>query len=84
MKKNKLSELTLDELKKEKTFLTKLLTGTAVVLTILGSIALYMFIKNNGSNVANVIPFCLLAISPAAIKLSQVNTEIKSRNTTKV
>ena len=79
MKNNKLSELSLTELNKQKKQLSGLLIGSAVVMLLLFVALLYLIIKKQNFVLLAVIPGCMLAWLPVAIKLSQLNAEIKLR-----
>ncbi|MET4141075.1 hypothetical protein [Pedobacter sp. UYP1] len=79
MKKNKLSELTIIELNKQKSTLNGILIATGIVLLILCSILLYLITTNKKPALLTIIPCCLLLLLPGIIKLSQINTELKSR-----
>jgi len=79
MKNNKLSELSLTELNKQKKQLSGLLIGGAILMLFLFGALLYLIIKKQNFVFLAVIPGCMLAWLPVAIKLSQLNTEIKLR-----
>nr|WP_276901790.1 hypothetical protein [Pedobacter kyonggii] len=79
MKNNKLSELSLTELNKQKKQLSGLLIGSAVVMLFLFGALLYLIVKKQNFVLLAVIPGCMLAWLPVAIKLNQLNTEIKLR-----
>jgi hypothetical protein len=79
MKNNKLSELSLAELNKQKKQLSGLLIGGAIVMLFLFGALLYLIIKKQNFVLLAVIPGCMLTWLPVAIKLSQLNTEIKLR-----
>ncbi|MBT2591225.1 hypothetical protein J7E50_13420 [Pedobacter sp. ISL-68] len=79
MKNNKLSELSLTELNKQKKQLGGLLIGSATVMLFLFGALLYLIVKKQNFVLLAVIPGCMLAWLPVAIKLSQLNTEIKLR-----
>lgn len=79
MKKNKLSELTIDELNKQKNSSTGFLLGSGIVMLILISTLLYLIIKNQNFSLTAIVPILLLMMVPAIIKVNQINSEIKSR-----
>ncbi|MDQ0965625.1 hypothetical protein QFZ20_001028 [Flavobacterium sp. W4I14] len=79
MKNNKLSELSLTELNKQKKQLNGLLIGSAIVMLMLFAALLYLIVKKQNFVLLAVIPGCMLAWLPVAIKLSQLNAEIKLR-----
>lgn len=80
MKNNKLSELSLTELNKQKKQLSGLLLGFTIVMLFLFGALLYLILKKQNFVLLAVIPGCALTLLPAAIKLSQVNAEIKLRS----
>jgi hypothetical protein len=80
MKKNKLTELTIDELSKEKSSIKGVLIGTAIVMLILCGAIFYLANRNQNFGLIAIVPCCLLTMLPATIRLSQINAEIKSRN----
>jgi len=80
MKKNRLTELTLEELHKEQKAVSKILKGSAIVALILCGIILYMIFNRHSSSLIAVIPACFVTMLPGIIKLGQVNAELKSRN----
>jgi flagellar basal body-associated protein FliL len=80
MKKNSLSELTAEELNKQKSTFIKVILASAIVMLILLSVLIYIVLRYEKSlSHLAIIPVCLIFLLPALIKLSQVNTEIKSR-----
>ncbi|SHF70251.1 hypothetical protein [Pedobacter caeni] len=79
MKKNQLSELTLDELYKKKKTLQGATIGLGIVMVIAFSILLYLVFKSRNFVLITVIPAGLISLIPGIIGLSQVNSEIKSR-----
>jgi hypothetical protein len=68
MKNNKLSELSLTELNKQKKQLSGLLIGSAVVMLFLFGALLYLTVKKQNFVLLAVIPGCMLAWLPVAIK----------------
>jgi len=80
MKKNRLTELTLEELREEEKAVTKILYATAIIVLMLCGIMLYMIFNHHSSSLIAVIPACFVTMLPGIIKLSQVKAEIKSRN----
>lgn len=80
MKKNQLSELTLEELNKQKKSTSGVLIGTLIVMLILSGIIFYLSITKHNTSLLTFIPIFLLSMLPGIIKLSQVNSEIKSRS----
>lgn len=80
MKKNQLSELTLEELNKQKKSTSGILIGTLVVMLILSGVIFYLSITKHNTSLITFIPIFMLSMLPGIIKLSQVNSEIKSRS----
>ncbi len=81
MKTNKLSDLTLEELNKQKNSLKGVLIGLGIVTLIAYSILLYLAIKNRNFVLIAIIPCGAITLLPGLIRWSQLNTEIKSRQT---
>lgn len=80
MKKNKLSELTIAELDKQKKSLSGLVLGSSIVMFILCCAILYLVSQKQNFALAAIIPCCLLSMLPGIIKLSQINAELKARD----
>ncbi len=80
MKDNKLSELTLTELNKQKKQLSGILIGSAIVMLFLIGALLYLIVKKQNFVLLAIIPGLMLVWLPVIIKLSQLNTEIKLRS----
>jgi len=80
MKTNKLCELTLEELHKEKNKLKGVVIGFGIVMLLACGGLLFLIIKNQNFALFAVIPGCMLTLLPSFIRLGQLNTEIKSRN----
>ncbi len=79
MEKNKLSDLTLAELYEKKKKITGVTIGLGIVMVVSCSILLYLIFKNKNFTLLAVVPGCLMTLLPGVIYLSQLNTEIKSR-----
>jgi len=80
MKKKKLSEFSIEELNNEKNQLKGILIGAGIVMLILYVILLYIiFVKEKATLIA-IIPATLIAILPGAIRMKQINDELKSRS----
>jgi hypothetical protein len=79
MKKNQLSELTLEELYKKKKTLQGATIGLGIVMVIAFSILLYLVFKSRNFALITIIPAGLISLIPGIIGLVQVNSEIKSR-----
>jgi hypothetical protein len=74
-----LSELTISELNKRKSSLSRILIGTGIVILVLCSVILYLVNRNQNFALIAVVPCSLLMMLPGIIKLSQIIAEIKSR-----
>jgi len=80
MKDNKLSELSIQEITKQKKLLTGVLIGFSIVLVIAYSILIYLMIRHKNYIILTIIPLGFVTLLPAIIRLSQINAEIKSRS----
>ena len=79
MKKNKLSELTTEELGRQKGLLKGIVIGTAIVMLVLCSLLVYLVNRSQNFGLMAMVPACMVVILPGIIRLSQVNTELKLR-----
>jgi hypothetical protein len=79
MEKNKLLDLTLSELYEKKKKMVGITIGLGIVMVIACSILFYLILKSKNFVLVAVIPGCLMTLLPSVINLSQLNTEIKSR-----
>ena len=77
---NKLSELTLEELYIKKKKLTGAAIGIGIVMLIACITLIYLAIKNKNYALIGVALGCGMTFFPMFISLTQLNTEIKSRN----
>jgi hypothetical protein len=80
MKTNKLSELTLEELYKQKNTLKSVLIAFSIVMLIACAGLFFVAIKSKNYALIAIIPGCMLTMLPNYIRFGQLNTEIKSRN----
>lgn len=80
MKTNKLSELPLEELHKQKNTLKSVLIAFSIVMLIACAGLLFVAIKSKNFALIAIIPGCMLTMLPNYIRFGQLNTEIKSRN----
>lgn len=80
MKTNKLSELTLEELHKQKNTLKSVLIAFSIVMLIACAGLFFVAIKSKNYALIAIIPGCMLTMLPNYIRFGQLNTEIKSRN----
>lgn len=79
MEKNKLSALTLEELYEKRKKLKGLAVGIGVGMVIICSFLLYLIFKTKNYVLLAVVPGCLMTLLPSFIVLSQLNAEIKLR-----
>ena len=80
MKTHKLSELTLEELHKQKNTLKSVLIAFSIVMLIACAGLFFVAIKSKNFALIAIIPGCMLTMLPNYIRFGQLNTEIKSRN----
>ncbi|KQC00711.1 hypothetical protein [Pedobacter sp. Hv1] len=79
MEKNKLSTLTLEELYEKRKKLKSTSMGIGIGMVVICSVLLYLIFKTKNFVLLAVVPGCLMTLLPSFIVLSQLNTEIKSR-----
>jgi len=79
-KNNKLSELPIEEIIRQKNLLKGVLIGFSIVLVIAYSILIYLMVTNKNYILFTIIPLGFITLLPAVIRLSQINAEIKLRN----
>lgn len=79
MMKNKLAELSLTELQERKKKMRGVVIGLGSVMVIALGILLFLAIRSKNYVLIAIIPGCLMTLFPVFISLSQLNTEIKSR-----
>jgi hypothetical protein len=84
MKTNKLSDLTLEELTKQKNTLKGVIIGFSILFLFAFSVLFYLIFESRNYVLLACIPPGLLAMLPAIMRLSQLNAEIKLRNPGKV
>jgi phosphate/sulfate permease len=76
-----LNQLSVEELYKKKQSMLGALIGLGVVILAASGILFYLVFTAKTPKVLAALPIsCLLALLPAMISLSQINTEIKNRN----
>jgi len=79
-----ITELSVQELYKKKQSLQGVLIGLSVVLLAASVIILYLAFSSKMPKVLVIVPICCsLTFLPAFISLSQINTEIKNRDSKK-
>ncbi|WP_116790401.1 hypothetical protein [Flavobacterium psychrotrophum] len=79
MKTNKLSDLTLEELNKQKSTLKGVIIGFSILFLFAFIVLFYLIYKNGNYVLLACLPPGIFAMLPAVMRLSQLNTEIKSR-----
>jgi len=76
-----ITELSVQELYNKKQSLQGVLIGLGLVMLVASVIILYLVFSSKTPKVLIIIPItCSLTFLPAFISLSQINTEIKNRN----
>lgn len=79
MKSKKVNELTTEELNKQKKTLKGAIIGLGIVMIIAYSILAFVMFKTKNYVFLAIIPSGGLALLPSAIRLKQINTELKTR-----
>jgi hypothetical protein len=79
--KSKLADISLAELQKQKSTLTGILIGFGIIILVASGLLIYFISKGKNVALIAVIPGCMVTLLPALIRISQLNAEIKSRNT---
>ncbi|NMH27947.1 hypothetical protein [Flavobacterium silvaticum] len=77
--KNKLSGLSVEELEKEKSKIKGVAIGLGIVMVSAAVILLFLMAKSGKFGLAAIIPAMFLTLMPILIRMSQVETELKSR-----
>ncbi|WP_448606369.1 hypothetical protein [Paenimyroides ceti] len=83
MAKNKLSEMSTDELKKQKGLLRGIVIGMAVVMLLCYIVLIYLVLQNKKYVLLVIIPATFMSLLPSALRLIQINTELKARHSNK-
>ena len=83
MVKNKLSEMSTDELKKQKGLLRGIVIGMAVVMLLCYIVLIYLVLQNKKYVLLVIIPATFMSLLPSALRLIQINTELKARHSNK-
>ncbi len=83
MAKNKLSEMSTDELKKQKGLLRGIVIGMAVVMLLCYIVLIYLVLQNKKYVLLIIIPATFMSLLPSALRLIQINTELKARHSNK-
>ncbi len=79
-KTNDVTELSTEELVKQKKTLYGVAFGLGIVMVIACLILFYLVIKSKNYMVMFVIPVAMLSLLPSFMRLGQINAELKSRN----
>jgi hypothetical protein len=77
---SKLAELTLAELQKKKKTIKSAIIGLGIVILMAVATLIYFTIKNQNYAFLGVAFGSLISLLPSVIFLSQIEAEIKSRN----
>jgi hypothetical protein len=78
--KNKLSEMTLEQLHEHKNKMKGVLVGLGIVMLVAESVLLYVLFTTKGSGHLAIIALStFICFIPAIINYSQIDKEIKSR-----
>lgn len=80
MKKNSLSEVSIETLTKQKNLLKGVAIGFALVMLFAFGALLYLATKKGNYSLLAVWPASMITLLPIWIRFSQINQEIKSRN----
>lgn len=83
MAKNKLSEMSTDELNKQKGLLKGIVIGMAVVMLLCYIVLIYLVLQNKKYVLLVIIPATFMSLLPSALRLIQINTELKARHSNK-
>lgn len=79
MKNNNLTQYSIAELIKQKKTFTGILVGFAIIMLSASAILLFLILKHKNLALVATIPCLFVTLLPVAIRLNQINTEIKSR-----
>lgn len=79
-KTNDVTELSTEELVKQKKLLTGVAFGLGIVMIAACLILFYLVLKSKNYIVIFVIPVAMLSLLPSFMRLGQINAELKSRN----
>lgn len=77
---NVVTDLTTEELIKQKKTLTGAAFGLGILMLAACLILFYLVLKSRNYMVMFVIPVAILSLLPSFMRLGQINAELKSRN----
>nr|WP_068890424.1 hypothetical protein [Pedobacter panaciterrae] len=81
MKRKPVSELTMDELGKQKNLLNGIIIGAGLLLLFLTGVILYQIILEQQYYMSLLLISCVLSIIPGFIGLQEIDKEMKNRIT---
>lgn len=82
MQPPKLTELSIEELRKKQKQLSGIVTGIVIVMILLIASGIYLAFSNSRTNITLFMPVILLpALLPSFILLNNINKELKARET---
>ena len=79
-KSNTVTDLTTDELLKQKKLLTGVAFGIGTTMLIACLVLFYLVLKTKNYSLIVVAPVAMLTILPSFMRLGQINAELKTRN----
>lgn len=80
MHPNKLTELSIEALRKKQKQLSGIVTGIGIVMVILVVLGIYLAFSNSRTNITLFMPVILLpALLPSFIFLNNIKKELKAR-----
>ena len=80
---NVVTDLTTEELLKQKKTLTGVAFGLGIVMLVACLVLFYLVLKSRNYMIIFVIPVAMLSLLPSFMRLGQINAELKSRNNKK-
>jgi hypothetical protein len=79
MSKKGVSDLSTEEIIRQKKTLGRAAIGIAIAMIIACTFLFYLILKNKNYALIAVIPACMLSLIPSFIRLGQLNAELKTR-----
>ena len=80
MQPNKLTELSIEELRKKQKQISGIVAGIGIVMVILVALGVYLAFSNSRTNITLFMPVILLpALLPSFILLNSIKKELKAR-----
>lgn len=77
--KNLVTELSTEELLKQKKTLTGAALGLGITMIAACVILFYLIIRSKNYMLIMIIPACMISLIPSFMRLGQINAELKSR-----